>query len=480
VKLTQRQKRALVELAKRRKNKPVWLTPGFDAQNKMIEDPSRLKAVQCTRRAGKTYGAVQYACKEAYENDGVSIVIIGLTRMSVKRIIYKDILKVINRNYKLGIAFNETELTATFPNGSIIYLVGVDQSPDQMDKLLGQKYKLAIIDEAAFYRQDLRKVVYEILKPATADYLGTIVLISTSSDITKGLYFDIMHGKEPGWSVHKWTAYDNPFMAEVWDQEIKEMIANDPQIVETPMFKRMYLNEWHLDTNALIYKFSDANITHTLPQLPEKGWNTVLALGVGYEEEKGFVLGQYHDFDPTLYIVDAYKHTNMDFAYASKHIKEVDQTYNLDTVLVYGAHKDFTHELSLREDLMIVGAPDNAKNDFIKLVNTDLKRGIIKLIGNTTEQLQDEWSNLIWDERKKEQNRYVEHPSCPKLLADSTLAVWRYAYNYIINRPEEKIVPHSEAAVDQWWEEQANKVQDLDNIPDWEKELDIDEDPFFM
>jgi hypothetical protein len=89
----------------------------------------------------------------------VSCLYIGLTRESAKRIMWKDILKDINRQRTLGIQFNESELSAKFPNGSVIYLVGADSNEDERQKLLGQKFVLVVIDEAQAFGIDLRQLV---------------------------------------------------------------------------------------------------------------------------------------------------------------------------------------------------------------------------------------------------------------------------------------------------------------------------------
>ena len=53
--------------------------------------------------------------KAALGHPDVSCLCIGLTRESAKRIMWKDVLKAINRRHKLGIRFNESELSARFP-----------------------------------------------------------------------------------------------------------------------------------------------------------------------------------------------------------------------------------------------------------------------------------------------------------------------------------------------------------------------------
>ena len=142
---------ALRELLRRRKeraNLPSLLDGKFPAQESFISDPKRLKAALCTRRAGKSYGCALYLIKEALENPGTNHLYIALTRESAKKIAWKDCLKVINRKYKLGIRFNEAYLVAHLPNGSQISLMGVDVSEKEKEKLLGQKFKLVIIDES--------------------------------------------------------------------------------------------------------------------------------------------------------------------------------------------------------------------------------------------------------------------------------------------------------------------------------------------
>ncbi len=119
----------------------------FAQQRAFIEDPAKLKWALCTRRAAKSYSDGLALAKAALERPDVSCLYIGLTRESAKRIMWKDVLKDINRRHKLAIRFNESELSARFPNGSVIDLVGADSNEDERQKLLGQKFVLVVIDE---------------------------------------------------------------------------------------------------------------------------------------------------------------------------------------------------------------------------------------------------------------------------------------------------------------------------------------------
>ena len=45
-------------------------------------------------------------------------------------------------------------------------------------------------------------------------------------------------------------------MAEQWAGEIAELKAASPLVVETPSFRQMYLGEWVIDSDKLVYRFN--------------------------------------------------------------------------------------------------------------------------------------------------------------------------------------------------------------------------------
>ncbi len=461
----------LLELQRRKGNQPKWLNPDFKSQNNFITDPAKLKAVQCTRRAGKSYGAGLYAFKEAYENPGVSIVIVGLTRDSIKRIFMKDILSVINNTYKLQARPNLSDLTWTLPNGSVIYLLGVDANPDDMSKLLGQKNKLVIIDESAFFRIDMKKLVYEILKPSMIDYDGTIALISTTSHLTNSLYHDITTGKVKGWSNHKWTAKDNPFIADKWDKEITELKELNPGIEDTPWFRRMYLNEWVVDMDALVYKYKKHN---HIDIIPKADYSYVLGIDLGYNDDTAFVVCAYSEHDPNLYIIDTFKKKEMIVSDVADKIRELDKQYDFDKMIVDNASKQVVEELKQRYTLPLVAAEKHDKRGFIEMLNSDLILNHIKVLPKA-DDLVEEWTNLVWDERKLLLGKHEEHPACPNHLSDAFLYAWRYVYNYTAKPKALTPAPTSEAAVDAFWEREA---EGRDDTPGWIQDDHFEEEEY--
>lgn len=409
----------------------------FPQQCAFIEDPHKLKALFCTRRAAKSYTGGLYLTRECLDHPGVSCLYLGLTRLSAKGILWKDILKSIDRKYGLGIAFNETLLTATFPNGSIIYLTGVDADESEKEKLLGQKYKLVVCDESSMYSIDLRELIYGILKPAVTDYRGTICMMGTSGNITKGLFYDISTNNEPGWHLHSWSAHDNPYVRDEWAAEIEDIRLNRPLFMETPLFKQWYLNQWVIDTEKLVYKFSrERNLYKDLPHYSRGDWQFVLGVDLGYEDASAFVLTAFHEYDKNLYILETFKQSKMDITDVANKIKNYKLRHNIFKVIIDGANKQAVEEIQKRHDVALTAADKTGKSDFIEVMNAELIQSHIRLDERQCEFLIDEWLGLIWDDKSLKRQ---EHPACENHCADAALYAWRYCYQFLSEMPKAKI-----------------------------------------
>ena len=441
-------KRELAKLAA-----PRFIEDCFDKQAAFINDPAKLKATLCTRRAAKSYTSGIYLFKEAYENPGSTCLYIALTRESAKKIMWKDILKPLNRKYKLQAKFNETNLTVTLQNGSIIYLVGVDSSEDEKEKLLGQKYRLVIIDEGASYTIDLGQLVYSTLKPAVADYRGTICIMGTPGNLTKGLYFNITTGAEPGWSVHKWSTFDNPHMVKQWEAEIADIELTRPLFKETPHFQMMYLGLWSIDEDALVYKFKpDRNLFEALPPHVSGEWQYLLGVDLGYEDASAFVVVCYHSYDKTLYIIDTYSRSKMDITDVAEKIKQLKTKYNIHKVIIDGANKQAVEEIQRRHQIPLIAADKTGKTDFIEIMNAELIQARIKAHKLNAANLVEEWQNLVWKEKGKKRE---ENPACDNHLADACLYAWRFTYQFFSEKPKTRAKPGTK----EWYEEETDRME---------------------
>lgn len=428
-------------LAKTTPSQPPHLFDSiFPNQEKFYRDPARLKCLFCTRRASKSYTLGLCAVTEALTHPNSNLLLIGLTRASAKGIFWKDILKTINKKFKLRARFNITELTVTFPNGSIIYVAGIDADEELMNTWLGRKYRWVGIDEGSLYTINLRHFIYDILKPAMADERGTIALAGTSSNFTQGLFFDITKGKEQGWSVHTWSAHDNPFIAKQWAEELEEIRTLRPLYMETPQYRQWFLNEWVIELDKLVYKFNhDRNLFTELPYPGSKGWTFNLSVDVGWEDDNAFVLSGYHENDSKLYIIKVFKKNHMYFDHADKELsvrKKIlefmeDPHYPIQQVIIDGANKQGVETMNMRGDIPFYYADKQGKVDHIEMCNGDLIQGNVKIHISCT-GLIDEMMALVW---KTIADKIIlpkrEHPSLPNHACDAFLYGWFNGWHFL-------------------------------------------------
>lgn len=428
--------------AKRKPPPPTLIDENFKSQSGFVEDESSLIVALCTRRAGKSYGIAMRLLRAAYAHPGASCLYIALTRDSAKRILWKDVLKSINREKQLGAVFNETTLCMTLPNGSVIYLLGADTDEEEKQKLLGQKYAEVDIDEGASFSIDLQELVYGILKPAVADYRGRICLVGTPGNLKKGLFFELTQGQDPlspgrwqakGWSGHRWSAADNPHMSEKWKAEIDELKAANPLIEETPLFQQHYLGRWVIDESKLVYRYS-AGINSADREArariegDKSGWSFVLGVDLGYSPDpSAFVVCAYHRNDKALYILEATAEKELDVTEVANRIKALNARYDFERVVIDNANKQAVEEMKRRHSLALHPADKTGKVDFIEMMNGDFLSGYIKLLPEA-KQLADEYAELIWDDKSEKRQ---EHPGCSNHCTDAALYAWRHCYPYL-------------------------------------------------
>jgi phage terminase large subunit len=447
---------------------PDIFAGAFRQQVEFVLDPSKFKALFCTRRSAKSYTAGIYLVSEALKNPGCNCLFIGLTRASAKAIIWKDILRVLNTQFSLGAEFNQTDLTMSLPNGSVISVTGVDADHDEMNKLLGRKYRLVCIDEASMYTIDVRNLVYGVLGPAMTDpnaggQRGTICLMGTASDFPSGLFYDVTTRKERGWKIFEWTAHDNPYVAKQWQEALDEIARERPLYMETPQFKQWYLNQWVIDEEKLVYRFNtQRNLTKTIPLLPEDGWTYILGVDTGWEDDNAFVLTAFHVNDPNLYVLKVYKKKKLTFDQVVEVILQFmkDPVYAPHKVFIDGANKQGVESMRARSAIPFEYADKQDKATFIELCNADLVQGKI-LVHDTSSnrELWQEMAALVWvTDGGKIKLPKKEHPNLANHLCDAFLYSWRNGYHYHSGPVEKKLVHGSR----EWY------LQQSENI--WERE----------
>jgi hypothetical protein len=235
-----------------------------------------------------------------------------------------------------------------------------------------------------------------------------------------------------GWSCHRWTAFDNPSMAEKWKAEIEDLKLANPAIEQTPLFQQHYLGKWVTDDSKLVYRFdSSRNVFDELPAARHgrDRWHYVLGIDLGFNDPTAWVVCGYRDNDRTLYVLGADKKAGCDITEVADRTHKLMSRFQFDSIIIDNANKQAVEEIRRRHDIPLTPAQKQGKADFIEIMNGDFISGFIKIQRKLGVGLMDELQSLVWDERALP--RREEHPGCDNHLTDALLYSWRHCYQYL-------------------------------------------------
>lgn len=427
------------------KQSPKWFKTSFPEQEAFIKDPARFKTGLCTRRAGKSYGGGLYLFKEAYENPGVTVMYIAKTIDSAKNIMWKDILKVIDKQFKLNARFIDRSSKVVLPNGSEILLFGADSSWDEMEKLRGQKIKLVIVDEGSTYRINLFNLIYKVLKAALWDYRGTVAMIGTPTDFIQSFFAKATIGKIKGWKNHFWTAEANPHVKDQYLEEYTDALTLDPKVEQKAWFMQEYMGKWVVTEKNRVFSYQGN------PIIDEIDLKLDLNLGVKVDYGKnvtGFTIVGYSTKSRDAYIVETCTLESTDIADIAQLLKTYTDIHDFSSVTLVGMSKKLIEQLRVRYP---VSVPDDIEKDeiaIIRLYQSELLQNHIKVLPAASD-IVEEWDGIVKDTTPK----FQFHPSCTTHCTQASLYAWMYCYNYSY---EPEIT--SDDPNDEYWEREAERI----------------------
>ena len=430
------------ELSKRT-NTPCVLNECLDYQLDFITDPAKRKAVCGTRRSAKSFMFALYLINQALMVPKSKCVYLTLTNEMAKLIMWSDILEIIFTKYNIK-AECSSKYEIVFENGSVIYLRGLDATPHQMNRLRGQKFDIAVIDEVQDFTQDLVAIIDGVLRMTLAQTNATLCLGGTPGSTIGEHYWKTINLKpQVEWKLFHFDWRSNTSIepktglrvCDAIQKDVDERLAINPLVAETLEFQREVLGQWILDETKLVYKYDEYKNTFSNDALinnllGDRAWITVLGIDFGFEDASALITGAYHRYDPNYYILTSEKHTHWTLTQLADRIKELKKIYHYSYMVADSAASQSIAEISQHHHLPLHPADKTGKEGFIALLNADLITGNIKINKKTNEALITEMQELIWDEKKLMEGKFSEKASKDNHLCDSMLYAWRFSRHY--------------------------------------------------
>lgn len=348
----------------------------FDKQLAFVRDPNPNKVAVCSRRSGKTTACAADLVYTAINHENVVCLYITLSRNNAKKIIWKEI-KTINRTYDLKGEENLSELSMTFPNGSVIYLSGAKDT-NEIEKFRGLALKLVYIDECQSFREYLGDLINDVLSPALMDYAGTLNLIGTPGAIPTGYFHDCAE-KTGTWSHHDWTFFDNPFITlksklthqQMLDRELtrRGVSASDPSI------QREWFGKWVLDSESLLLRYNEDK--NDFAALPTGNYTYIMGIDLGFNDADAIAVLAWSDTGPDTYLVEELVVEKQGLTELVEQIQVLRDKYKVVKMVIDegGLGKKLAEEMRRRHRLPVQAADKVRKMENIAFLNDSLRTG---------------------------------------------------------------------------------------------------------
>lgn len=487
----------------------------FGQQRAAIECCEKQVALLCSGRAGKSRGALLKWREVAARKPGFLTPYIGLTRESVRRIIWPQTVAV-NEDMGLGLKPNYSDLTFTDPQGSILSIIGSNRE-DEIHKLRGFPMVLALVDEAAFIRDSLlRQLIHDVIGPRLADADGELWVMCTPGLVPAGTFYRITIGAEPGWRVFSWGYLDNPHLPldlpgqphrsaeeklQARRDYLRELRARNrwdhcercdrhedqhpptdacPEYVHHPTYVREWLGQWVRDDSALVYAFRrERNLIARMPddyEARRDEWVHVIGIDYGYTDDVAHVALAFRTYgtDQTVYVVESDSRPNLTPGQAAGWTKELAARYEAAILVGDPAARGYIEEANDRHQLGIEDADKQRKRAFIEHMNGALREARIKVVGEVGPDdvvrgpnagLVEEWERLPWADYPQDDPRWhqQEDPRFANHRPDAALYGWRRCLAYANTDPEPE--PYDPAR--HGWQDDEDPDHDPEDEPPW-------------
>lgn len=405
-------------------------------QREVVRSKNTRKALIACRQAGKTFLCAFYLLITSLTRPS-NCLYLAITRQQAKKLLWEPLKATCNK-WGIKATFSETELVATFPNGSKIWLAGA-QDADDIEKFRGFQFDLVILDEAQAFRQHITQLVEDVIEPTLGPTAGTLLVVGTPGPVPAGYFYRVT--QESKFSFDTWTAtlYDNPkyplwadiedYKAEV-DKLLAAKLKEKGWTKDNPTYCREWLGLWIKDLDALIYHLDNAqNWSVVGPDTKH-----VLGLDMGHVDQAGFVVVGYSQSAGKVYERETYQKAKMPIGDIITKARELAQKYNTRMIVVDPAAggNNLVSELSTRYNLPCQVADKQDKGTYMRMFDDAIRVNEF-LFSPESEDLKEQMKIVPWNDKKtREEEGYV----CD--LADSALYAFRYTHAYLTKKAEPK------------------------------------------
>ena len=451
----------------------------FDKQVAVLKSPDRRRAILTSRRAGKTTLLAYFLIQKVLENPGLNIPYVCMTREAGRNILWPVVFEMCER---LGVTVrgNSNSGDLSFPETRNRILVRGLDNDSQLNKLRGNKFPGAVIDEAQHLGGDLSGFIDDVLEPALIDLGGEILLCGTPGELPVGPFYEITEAGRPGWQVFRWTLRDNPYLltGNAQFSDADELLADIRRSKgwtdKNPTYLREYTGVWAASNDIGVYELKAGSVcpASDLPA-PEADDQWGLGIDLGYQSDSAFVVLRFNRRLGTMIAIESHSQGKMLVGDVARRIKEYEARYDLSfTVADAGGYgQSIVQALRLDYGMHVHSAVKDDKAGIIRRLNDALANHRLR-ISDECHDLVDQMSKLQWSRSHLQGGKRVENKkSSPNHATDALLYAFRHAAvgagDWDVQGPEVGTPSYVDQQIEEYWEEREREMANVDDFDGW-------------
>lgn len=430
-----------------------WLV---EPQLRFFEDRSKFSAAVCGRQCGKSATLARKLIDGALDGPDRRYFYVNATADEARRVMWDDPLDglpAVARELGLPCSSHDTRMELTFPNGSKVRCLGLDN--EGYAKVRGSRLHGLVVDEAQ-KATGLAHALKADIPAALARYRGWVSLTGTPDRFCNSVFHDACAGRLPGFSVHRWTARDTAgVVPEVWEELSRVYSAYAP---DDPVALRERDGLWVADDSSFVHPITDSMLWDgVIPPLisavdgtmvPRRrdlhvyggldfGWAPdPMAIVVGSVSSEEGVLREVHSERMPL-------HTQNDGLAAR--LRALTDLHGVRAFYADNADPKTIDDLVQRYGLPVLPCKkqtsEGGKEFWTSDVNGALRSGTCKVLRGSA--LHGEMRELIYDPKAWERGEARPKPG----MDDHCVDAWRYLFTAVhpnyVRKPDAPVDPRT-------------------------------------
>lgn len=306
-----------------KQNETSWLLDNVQKEmvNAFEASTERKFIFLCSRRMGKSY-LLSVLADRAARKRKCKIFYITAAYKDTKNIVQPLMAKVLaDCPTALRPKFKAQDNKYVYPNGSEIFLIGVDKNPDGPR---GQEGDLIILDEAGFINK-LDYLVSSVLIPMLMMTNGRLLMATTPPKSTDHEFLGFLAEAETKGAVIKKTVYDCPRISPKMLAEYMDEAGGE----DSPNWKREYLCEILQDEERSVFpEFDEAAQTAIIQATTPQPWaDNYVGMDLGFTDFTAAIFAWWDFENARLVIEDELLVSRQNTAQIASAITKIEQRH---------------------------------------------------------------------------------------------------------------------------------------------------------